>query len=238
MSKIKKAAIFSLCLMVAVAFIGCGSHSSSSGSTGTTKKVEQKDKNTKKTDETAEKTKDTKTADNKDSKSSDTSDKKTDETKSTSDKDTNKSKKPSGHVLTVKCGSKVKYYTESDLKKIGIVSYRYSYRNKKSEYRQFGTFSGVKFSTLISRTGFSGTEIRVVATDGYTKEYSISDLKTSKWAFKKTTGTAGSSVPAIITVGEEGSFRLCFGQAQDDSDDNGCYNMQDWAKWIDTITVM
>ena len=149
-----------------------------------------------------------------------------------------RSSKPKGHYLTIKKGNKTKYFTESDLKKLGIVSYRYSFRNKESSNRQFGTFSGVKVTTLLDKAGYKGNSIRIVAEDGYTKEYYISDLKSNKFAFKKTTGTSKISVPAIITVGETDSFRLCFGQNQDDSDDCGDYNMQYWAKFIKTITIM
>lgn len=145
--------------------------------------------------------------------------------------------KPSGHVLTIEKGSSVKYYTESDLKKMGTESYRYSFRNKDSSHRQFDTWSGVKLSVLLKKTGFSGSTLRVTASDGYTKEYSISDLESSKWAFRKTTGSSGSEVPAIISTSGSDAYRLCFGQSRDDTDDSGDYNMQYWAKYIVTIVV-
>ncbi|MEG0829433.1 MAG: hypothetical protein RSD88_02240 [Anaerovoracaceae bacterium] len=146
-------------------------------------------------------------------------------------------KKPSGHVLTIKKGSKTKYFTKSDLQRMGISAYKYSFRNKDSSNRQFETFSGVKISTLLSKAGFSGSSMTVISRDGYAKTYSVSELKSSKKAFKKRVGTSANSVPAILTVSGSESFRLCFGQKSSDSNDSGDYNQQDWAKWITTIKI-
>lgn len=170
--------------------------------------------------------------------SSESKDKDTKKSKSTTKKKKKEEKKKTNeNSITIKSGSKKKVFTESDLKDIGLSSYTYSFRNKDSSQRQFTTVKGVKLKTLIDKSGFSGNTIRITSNDGFTKEYGLSDLYSSKKAFKKTYGTKADNVPAVITVGESDSFKLCFGQKADDDDDNGDYNAQYWIKWITTITV-
>ncbi len=146
-------------------------------------------------------------------------------------------KKPAGHVLTVKKGKKKVYFTAKALSKMGTVTYRYSYRNKESKHRQFVTCTGVKLTKVLKKSGLSGTKIRVRGSDGYTKEFSVKALKKKKKAFLKTTGTTAKSVPAIITTKGKGAYRLCFGQSASDTDRSGDYNAQNWVKWIDTIEL-
>ncbi|MGI6721135.1 MAG: hypothetical protein ACOX4I_01045 [Anaerovoracaceae bacterium] len=145
--------------------------------------------------------------------------------------------KPAGHVLTIIKGSKVQYYTASRLKSLGTVSCTYSFRNKESSQRQTGTWTGVRLKTLIKDSGFSGSTIRIKAADGYTRDYSLSDLYSGKWAYRKKTGQTHDVVPAIISTSGDDCYRLCFGQNPGDSDSAGDYNQQYWAKWIDSITV-
>lgn len=167
------------------------------------------------------------------------SDKSSTKTKtSTKTKKKEDSKKSDENSLTIKSGSDKKVFTESDLKALGVSSYTYSYRNKDSSSRQFVTVKGIKLKSLIDKSGYSGDKVRITSKDGYTKEYSLSDLYTNKSAFKKTYGSSANSVPAVITVGESDSFKLCFGQRADDDDDNGDFNAQFWAKWIVSITVL
>ena len=99
------------------------------------------------------------------------------------------------------------------------------------------TCTGVKFSTVINKSGLSGSTARIHASDGYTKEFSVSDLTSSKKAFLKTTGSSAKSVPAILTLGDSESFRLVFGQSASDTDEEGDYNANQWVKWIDTIEL-
>lgn len=174
----------------------------------------------------------------KDSKKKTDSTKKKEEKKKKKKKEKNSDKEKSDeNSITVKSGSKTVVFTESDLKKMGVSSYTYSYRNKDSSQRQFVTVNGVKLKTIIDKSGFSGTSVRFTSKDGFTKDYSLSDLYESKKAFKKTYGTKADNVPATITIGDSDSFKLCFGQKADDDDDNGDYNAQFWVKWITTITV-
>lgn len=170
--------------------------------------------------------------------------------KSTADKDTEKSKKTtktkkkdsdeksSEKSLTIVCGSNKNVLTESQMKSIGLSTYTYSYRNKDSAQRQFITVKGVTVKSIIDKSGFSGNTIRITCKDGYTKDYSLSDLYQNKNSFKKTYGSKADSVPAVITIGDSDSFKLCFGQRADDDDDNGDYNAQFWAKNIVSITVL
>ena len=172
-------------------------------------------------------------------KSSDTVNKKekNKEDKTKKNKKEKKSKKPTGKQLTVKSNGKTTTYYLSEIKEMGLVSYRYSYRNKDSSKRQFDTWTGIKLTTLLSKAGASGSKVRLISNDGFAKEYSLNDLKTNKYSFKKTVGDRADSVPAIISTDGEGYYRLCFGQRADDTDDSGDYNMQHWAKWIVTIEV-
>lgn len=146
-------------------------------------------------------------------------------------------KKPSGHVLTIKKGSEKVYFTEKQLSAMGKATYKYSYRNKESQHRQFASYSGVKFSSVLNKSGLSGSTARFISSDGYTKEFSVGELTSSKKAFLKTTGSSAKSVPAILTLGDSTSFRLVFGQAASDTDEEGDYNANQWVKWIDTIEL-
>lgn len=167
-------------------------------------------------------------------------DKKDRESKSgeTKAKKETKETKPSGHVLTVKKGGKEVYFTEKELAAMGRVTYKYSYRNKESEHRQFESCTGVKLSAVLNKSGFSGSRLRFRSKDGYTREFSASELKASKKAFLKTSGSSAKSVPTILTLSGSEAFRLCFGQAADDTDESGDYNAQYWVKWIESIEVL
>lgn len=148
-----------------------------------------------------------------------------------------KSEKPSGHVLTIKGGNGDIYFTEKELSKMGTASYKYSYRNKESSHRQFLTVTGVPLTKIISKSGASGSTILFRSKDGYTKQFSVSELSSSKKAFLKTTGSSAKNVPAVITTKGSDAFRLCFGQSADDTDENGDYNAQYWVKDIDYIQI-
>lgn len=216
-------------------------------------KESQKDKKDKKSGKDKEKKKPSKKAKNEKEKEkkSEKPSKKTANTKSSGEKTaarktnspekktkkTGSDAKPSGHVLTVKKGDQKVYFTESQLRGMGTDTYKYSFRNKDSSHRQFLSCTGVSFSRILDKSGFSGSTARIRSTDGYTNEFSIGELRETKKAFLKKSGSSAKSVPAIITVSGEGAFRLCFGQAADDSDDNGDYNAQYWVKWIDTIEI-
>lgn len=146
-------------------------------------------------------------------------------------------KKPAGHVLTIKSKGKEVYFTQKQLMNMGASSYKYSFRNKDSEHRQFLSTTGVKFSKILSKSGFSGSTACFHSKDGYTRDFSISELSSSKKAFLKKNGTGARAVPAVISVKGSEAYRLCFGQSADDSDENGDYNAQYWVKWIDTIEI-
>lgn len=239
-----------LCLLLAVGMAACQKNSETAGGSTDTaaESVQNTDSESAVRDskkETKEKKESQKTTEKKASEekkgstaaSSKTSTKSAKSDSKKSAKKQTESKKPSGHVLTIKKGSKKVYFTEKELSAMGKVSYKYSYRNKDSEHRQFLTCSGVKFSTVISKSGLSGSTVRVRASDGYTKEFSVSQLNSTKKAFLKTTGSSAKSVPAILTLGDSDSFRLVFGQSAGDTDEEGDYNATHWVKWIDTIEL-
>ena len=199
----------------------------------TSKAPEQEETEQTASKKTETKTKKTDTAKKTDKKTAKASEKKKDRKKKSS-----KAVKPSGHVLTVKSGDKEVYFTANQLSGMGTGTYKYSYRNKESAQRQFLSATGVSFSRVLSKSGFSGSTARFRSKDGYTKELSVSDLKASKKAFLKKTGSSAKSVPAIITTTGADAFRLCFGQSAEDTDENGDYNAQYWVKNIDYIEIL
>ena len=242
MTRNKKWLALALCLLLLLGMSGCKKGEGASGSeTETTAETTVETTQATQQSTIQESIKETTKATDA-SKASEETKKQTGETKAkkqTEKKETAKKsgQKPSGHVLTIKKGSKKVFFTEAQLGRMGTVSYKYSFRNKESAHRQFLSCKGVRFSTVLSKSGLSGSRARFRSTDGYTKEFSISELKASKKAFLKTTGSTAKDVPAVLTLGSSESFRLCFGQAADDTDDNGDYNAQHWIKWIDTIEL-
>lgn len=255
------AAILCLCLLVAVT--GCRQEEPAGGQTQTAASESTASQSAQQTD-TVKKSEEKKEKDKKDKKKSAKSEKKEKEQKKPAKKETavkkektaksqggknrdkdaakasakkNGTKKPAGHVLTVKSKGKEVYFTQKQLMNMGASSYQYSFRNKDSDRRQFLTTTGVKFSKILRKSGFSGATVRFHSKDGYTRDFSISELSSSKKAFLKKTGSAARNVPAVISVSGSEAYRLCFGQSADDSDENGDYNAQYWIKWIDTIEI-
>lgn len=242
--KKKRYLVIFLCLMLILCLASCGKKTEPVNADGeTTAESMQSEQTT--TAETQKETKKKETKVTKETKKKESSAKQSaSQKKETSSAKTNKkpsketkAKKPSGHVLTVKKGNQKVYFTESQLAGMGKSTYKYSFRNKDSSHRQFMNCTGVRLTKVLEKSGFSGSKVRLRSKDGYTREFSISELKASKKAFLKKSGSSAKSVPSIITVKGSEAFRLCFGQAADDSDDNGDYNAQYWVKWIDTIEV-
>lgn len=250
MRKNKRYLAVILCLLLALGLTACQKDTSSldfsedpaaesvqdSAEEQTSAETKKETKEKKETEKKqTSKAKETKSSTNKTKKSSGSS--KKNSSKKESAKKQTENKKPSGHVLTVKKGSKKVYFTEKQLASMGKNTYKYSYRNKESEHRQFQSCTGVKFSAVLNKSGLSGSTARFHSTDGYTKEFSVRELTSSKKAFLKTTGSSAKSVPSILTLGDSGSFRLVFGQDASDTDEAGDYNAQYWVKWIDTIEL-
>lgn len=204
----------------------------------TSEATESKAAEKEETEQTASKKTETKTKKTDTAKKTDKKTAKASEKKKDKKKKSSKAVKPSGHVLAVKSGGKEVYFTANQLSGMGTGTYKYSYRNKESAQRQFLSATGVSFSRVLSKSGFSGSTARFRSKDGYTKEFSVSDLKASKKAFLKKTGSSAKSVPAIITTTGADAFRLCFGQSAEDTDENGDYNAQYWVKNIDYIEIL
>ncbi|MDO4545919.1 MAG: molybdopterin-dependent oxidoreductase, partial [Bacillota bacterium] len=126
-------------------------------------------------------------------------------------------------------------YTAEDLQAMDTVTNTYSGRNKKVENaRQFETYTGVEVNELLKDAGFDpeGAILTVTCSDGYTKDYAVADLY-GLYAFTDNeTDNKAEVVPIFAVIEPEADaefpspFRLIFGQADYDNNEQQDFNMQ------------
>ena len=147
-----------------------------------------------------------------------------------------------------------KTYTYGELEALGMVTHSYSGRNKENNNeRQIREYTGVPLKTLLEDAGYGKEKetIKVVCSDGYTREYgtdSLSDL----YFYDGETAEKGEPVETILAMlrdgdnmgndtvykTEDGSpLRLVFGQTDYDSEYTKDFNMQGWASYVEKIEV-
>ncbi len=155
---------------------------------------------------------------------------------------------PEATTLTISDGSTQKEYTADDLKKLGMEKNTYSGRNKKVQNaRFFEEYEGVDLKTLLEDAGFKtdGASMKVVCSDGYTREYYVDELY-GKYAFKDNDSDKKKEVDPVIAVVEADEdseypapFKLVYGQADYDTytNDSQDYNVQGWGSYIQYIEL-
>ena len=138
-------------------------------------------------------------------------------------------------------------YTAEDLQQMGLTENTYSGRSKKVQNaRQFATYSGVDVNTLLQNAGYDTENIviKVICSDGYTREYDVADDLYGKYTFSDNeTDNKTEVIPMIAVVQADESseypapFKLVYGQEDYDTNDSQDFNMQGWASYIQCIQV-
>lgn len=150
-------------------------------------------------------------------------------------------------VLTIAgTGAEMTVYTADELRELGTVTLSYSGRNKQVENaRQFFEFTGVELNRLLEKSGFEteDVDLKIVCSDGYTREYSLEDLYEG-YAFQNNEDNEKEAVVpmiAILDVSEDAAypspFKLICGQEDWDCREAQDFNMQNWATYIQYIEV-
>lgn len=132
------------------------------------------------------------------------------------------------------------YLTYDDLESMGTVTITYTGRNKENDNkRQYLKFTGVNLASILNASGWNGTgtTMKVVCSDGYTKKYELSEIMEDYVSFLDDEDTQGYWVPAIVALVDEDTFRLVFGQEDSDADTTMSFNMQGWANHLLSIEI-
>lgn len=165
-------------------------------------------------------------------------------------------KTPSADVILQiqnESGNQMVQMSLDDIKKLGTVTLQYSGRSKEqNNKRDIEEYTGVPLEKLLEKEGFNDVKvIRVVCSDGYTKEYELDKLN-SLYAFKNDSDTKGTKVESMLAIvdnkeltSKDSQFdpadgtplRLVFGQESYDTKETKDFNMQGWASFVETIVV-
>lgn len=147
-----------------------------------------------------------------------------------------------------------KTYTYGDLEAMGMDTYSYSGRNKENNNeRQIREYTGVPLKTLLEDAGYGkeGETIKVICSDGYTREYGTDSLY-DLYFYDGEEAEKGEPVETILAMMQDGDdmgndnvyktedgspLRLVFGQTDYDSEYTKDFNMQGWASYVEKIEV-
>ena len=156
-------------------------------------------------------------------------------------KDSEKEKSEAALVITGYNDDKTEFSLE-DIEEMGTETYIFSGRDKKAgNERQIQEFKGVPLAEVLEAAGYgkSGETMKVICSDGYSREYETEDLS-GLYAFADEEDTEGTKVEPILAIEEkdgEKIIRLVYGQEDYDSPETKDFNMQGWASWIEKIEV-
>jgi len=152
-----------------------------------------------------------------------------------------KEKSEAALVITGYNDDKTEFSLE-DIEEMGTETYIFSGRDKKAgNERQIQEFKGVPLAEVLEAAGYgkSGETMKVICSDGYSREYETEDLS-GLYAFADEEDTEGTKVEPILAIEEkdgEKIIRLVYGQEDYDSPETKDFNMQGWASWIEKIEV-
>jgi len=156
-------------------------------------------------------------------------------------KGSEKEKSEAALVITGYNDDKTEFSLE-DIEKMGTETYIFSGRDKKAENeRQIQEFKGVPLKEVLEAAGYgkAGEIMKVICSDGYSREYEIDDLF-GLYAFADEEDTEGTTIDPILAIEEKDGkkiIRLVYGQEDYDSPETKDFNMQGWASWIEKIEV-
>jgi len=152
-----------------------------------------------------------------------------------------KEKSEAALVITGYNDDKTEFSLE-DIEEMGMEKYIFSGRDKKADNgRQIQEFTGVPLKEVLEAAGYGATGeiMKVICSDGYSREYEIDDLF-GLYAYADEEDTEGVKVDPILAIEEkdgEKIIRLVYGQEDYDAPETKDFNMQGWASWIEKIEV-